>query len=141
VITEFSAGLTPNSVPIAITAGPDGNLWFTEQSGNRIGVITPTGVIVELSVPTPNSEPRGITAGPGGIWFTESDSTKIGRVRVTGATTDVVTGAGAGGGPHVQVLSGADGHVLRSFFPYDPGFTGGVRVGSCDSRATGCRRS
>jgi streptogramin lyase len=32
-ITEFS----PASLPRGITAGPDGNLWFTEYSGNKIG--------------------------------------------------------------------------------------------------------
>ena len=36
-------------------AGPDGNLWFTEFNRNRIGRITPSGVVTEFSV--------GITAG------------------------------------------------------------------------------
>ena len=36
-ITEFSAGITPAAAPQGITAGPDGNIWFTETSGNRIG--------------------------------------------------------------------------------------------------------
>jgi hypothetical protein len=41
---------------------------------------------------------------------------------------DLVTGADAGGGPHVIVLSGADGSVLHSFFAYSPFFPNGVRV-------------
>src|SRR5438477_348283 len=28
---------TANSQPWGITAGPDGNIWFTEQYGNKIG--------------------------------------------------------------------------------------------------------
>lgn len=36
-VTEFSAGITPGSDPRGITAGPDGNLWFTEPSGDRVG--------------------------------------------------------------------------------------------------------
>ena len=32
---------TPDSYPFGITAGPDGNLWFTETLGNSIGRITP----------------------------------------------------------------------------------------------------
>jgi streptogramin lyase len=39
-ITEFSAGITGGAGSTYITAGPDGNLWFTEQNGNRIGRIT-----------------------------------------------------------------------------------------------------
>jgi len=31
---------TPGSQPVDITAGPDGNLWFAEQNGNKIGRIT-----------------------------------------------------------------------------------------------------
>jgi len=32
-VTEFTAGLTPNSGPNRIAAGPDGNLWFTQNIG------------------------------------------------------------------------------------------------------------
>jgi len=39
-ITEFPVP-TADSGPWAITAGPDGNLWFTEYDGNKIGRITP----------------------------------------------------------------------------------------------------
>jgi cyclophilin family peptidyl-prolyl cis-trans isomerase len=41
---------------------------------------------------------------------------------------DIVTGAGPGGGPHVEVFSGATGQILQSFFPYETGFRGGVSV-------------
>ena len=40
VITEFSVGISPGSLPVGITAGPDRNLWFTEFDGNRIATIT-----------------------------------------------------------------------------------------------------
>jgi hypothetical protein len=50
---------------------------------------------------------------------------------------DVITGAGPGGGPHVKVISGADGSLLRSFFAYDPRFTGGVFVAAGDTDADG----
>ena len=41
---------------------------------------------------------------------------------------DVVAGAGAGGGPHVRAFSGKTGGELRSFYAFDPKFTGGVNV-------------
>jgi streptogramin lyase len=55
---------TAGSGPLGIAAGPDGALWFTEQSGNRIGRITTGGVFTEF--PTSSSSPLGIAAGPDG---------------------------------------------------------------------------
>jgi autotransporter-associated beta strand protein len=45
---------------------------------------------------------------------------------------DIVTGAGTGGGPHVEVFSGANLGLLKSFFAYAANFTGGVRVAAAD---------
>src|SRR5258705_12383884 len=39
-ITGYAAGITS---PQGIAAGPDGNLWFTEENG--IGKITPAGAV------------------------------------------------------------------------------------------------
>lgn len=41
---------------------------------------------------------------------------------------DIVTGAGAGGGPHVKVFSGATGLELYSFYAFDITYTGGIYV-------------
>jgi len=46
---------------------------------------------------------------------------------------DIITGAGPGGGPHVQVFDGATGAVISSFFAYDANFRGGVSVAGTDS--------
>jgi hypothetical protein len=45
---------------------------------------------------------------------------------------DIVVAAGAGGGPHVRVLSGANGSEILGFFAYDAAFAGGVRVATSD---------
>ena len=68
------------SAPWGITAGPDGNMWFTETLPNsKIGRITPAGVVAQFAVPTPQSSPLGITTGPdGNLWFIENHGNKIG---------------------------------------------------------------
>jgi virginiamycin B lyase len=67
------------SKPVGITAGPDGNMWFTV--GNQVGKISPiTGIITQYSISTANAGPYGITAGPdGNLWFTEEIG-KIGKI-------------------------------------------------------------
>jgi hypothetical protein len=45
---------------------------------------------------------------------------------------DIITGAGPGEGPHVKAFDGQSGGLLRSFFPYDPDFRGGVFVAASD---------
>ena len=69
------------SGPGGIVVGPDGRLWFSETSGNKVGYITTSGAICEIAIPTETSLPQGIAVGPdGNIWITESDGNKIGRV-------------------------------------------------------------
>lgn len=80
---------TPNSFPLGITAGPDGALWFTENSGNNVARLTAAGAVTEYPLPTPESWPAGITTGPdGALWFAETDSNKIGRITTSGVTRD-----------------------------------------------------
>jgi streptogramin lyase len=101
VVTEFSAGISPGAVPYVITAGPDGNLWFTENGGNRIGRITPpTGFVTEFSAGiSPGAGLYGITAGPdGNLWFTESTGNRIGRIMPAGTVTEFSAGISPGAG-------------------------------------------
>jgi Bacterial Ig domain/FG-GAP-like repeat len=61
----------------------------------------------------------------GGVFVAAGDVDGDGRA-------DIITGAGAGGGPHVRVFSGADLSELASFYAYTPGFSGGVSVAAGD---------
>src|SRR5437870_533080 len=110
IITEFPIP-TANSAPYGITGGPDGNLWFTEQSpsGNNIGRITPGGAVTEFPVPTATSLLGNITAGPdGNLWFTEFGGNKIGTVTMSGRFTEYPLSTG--GGP-AGITAGPDGNL------------------------------
>jgi virginiamycin B lyase len=104
-ITEFPGAITP----LRITAGPDGNVWFTEvDRGPGIGRITPEGVITEFTIPTRNAGPLEITTGPDGyLWFTEAHVNRIGRVTTSGSFTEfpLPTAASRAGG----IAAGPDG--------------------------------
>jgi virginiamycin B lyase len=76
---------TAGSAPSNIVQGPDGGMWFTESSANKIGHLTATGQMVEFTVPGNDPHPMDITPGPdGALWFTEYLSNKIGRITTTG---------------------------------------------------------
>ncbi|MFO0807974.1 MAG: beta-1,3-glucanase family protein [Gemmataceae bacterium] len=66
----------------------------------------------------------------GGVFVAVGDVDGDGR-------DDIVTGADAGGGPHVKVFSGTRGAELMSFFAYDAAFSGGVRVAVGDLNGDG----
>lgn len=95
---------TPDSEPLDIVIGPDGNGWFSEYRG-EIGRLTPAGVLTEFPVP---SNPQGITVGPdGNIWFTEPNVNRVGRITSLG----VVTEFSSGGALPVEIAAGPDGRL------------------------------
>jgi virginiamycin B lyase len=86
---EFSIP-TPDSVPVSITNGPDGNLWFTESRANRIGRIAPGGSFVEYPLALAASGPWQIVAGPdAALWFTERTGGRIGRITTDGVISEI----------------------------------------------------
>ena len=90
-------------------------------------------------------------AGPGGgpnVRIFRGDGTPLGSffaynpafhggVKVSGGdingdgSDEIITGAGSGGGPNVEVF-GSDGSLKASFFAYDANFAGGVNVAGVD---------
>ena len=56
--------------------------------------------VTEFPVPTPQSNPYGITRGPdGNLWFTEALAGKIGRITPAGVITEFSAGLTPGGQP------------------------------------------
>ncbi|MGH9223510.1 MAG: virginiamycin B lyase family protein [Acidimicrobiales bacterium] len=75
------------SLPFAITAGPDGAMWFTEAGADQIGRITADGGITEFPLPgrsTMHAHPTAIVTGPdGAIWFAQPLRESLGRIDVS----------------------------------------------------------
>jgi streptogramin lyase len=82
-----------NSSAGSMTAGPDGNLWFTasvvgQNNGMEIVSMTPAGSMYHFPVPGVTGEMKGITTGPdGNLWFTDTYGNNIGRMTLGGAVT------------------------------------------------------
>lgn len=93
--------------PAAITAGPDGALWFTETFSPRIGRITTSGRITEFPIPW---SANGIAAGPdGNVWFAGG---LIGRLTPKGEPkTYGLSGSKQAWGP---IAAGPDGRIWFS---------------------------
>ncbi len=66
----------------------------------------------------------------GGVYVAAGDFDGDGR-------DEIVTGTGDGGGPHVKVFDGVTGAEVRSFFPYESSFRGGVVVAAGDVTGDG----
>jgi streptogramin lyase len=132
-VRTVCTGITPGSQAYKITAGPDGNLWFTEYNGLHVGKFdVTTQLVTEYGLL--QSPATSIAAGPdGNVWFAERSTdgmtSVIGRVTPAGTITEFKTTPVPG---NVAALSaGSDGHV---WFVKD-GY-GGPAVGRIDP-ATG----
>ena len=123
-ITEFP--IPSGGSPFDLTPGPDGNLWFTEAQGNRVGRITPQGVITEFTIPAAGSFPGGITAGPdGNLWVCANGTNRILRVTPAGVFTEFpIPNAFPSGGPS-SITTGPDGALW--FSETDGGVNGRIR--------------
>jgi hypothetical protein len=105
-IAEFPIP-TANAGPFAITAGPDGNLWFTESLSDpttrlftrQIGMINPTThAIAEFPVSTASGPLLDITSDPdGNLWFTDPSLNTIGQFPLSTATPAPPQVAGSAG--------------------------------------------
>jgi len=77
---------------------------------NASATLTPTPTFYEFSIPTVNSDPNWIAAGPdGNMWFTEANANNIARITPAGVVTEfAVPTANAG---LWGIISGSDGRL------------------------------
>lgn len=105
-------GFPLSGPPDAITAGPDGALWFTFQGpyGSVVGRITTGGTISTFASDyLDGAQVHGITAGSdGALWFTISNYAEIGRITTQGQYTLYSKGISSGSQPY-SIASGPDG--------------------------------
>ncbi len=107
-VTEYPLP-TADSLPNAIAAGPDGNLWFVETNTDQVGRITPSGAVTEFPIPAQRA-PDGIAAGPdGNLWFALGGANDIGRITPSGTITLFPTPTTDSGATSIAL--GADGNL------------------------------
>ena len=119
-----------------------GNGGATVAAGNvaggaldKIVVGSGAGVPSRVTVYNPDGSATATNFSPFGDGFT--GGVNVGVADINGDGVDeIVVGAGPGGGPNVKVFDG-NGTLLSSFFAYDPGFHGGVKVAGADVTADG----
>ncbi len=81
----LSSGVQPDPVGITVAAG---NLWFTDQTANGIGMLTPSDpTAIQTYSQGLSGAPVDIITGPdGNAWFTESSGSTIGIITTSGST-------------------------------------------------------
>ncbi len=90
----------------SMVEGPDGNVWFTDYTNDRIGKITPLGKVTFFQLEhdaSPLSMARG---SDGALWFTEYFPGRIGRI-----TTDGQVRTFKGDSTPLYIVSGPDGNL------------------------------
>ena len=124
----FDVPSGPNDTDPRIATDRDGNIWFTEETANTIGRLTPAGAVTEFVVPTANANPLAICASPdGSVWFTEFNVRAVGRISATGKIDEFSTPARSttpGGKSYFSgITAGPDGNV---WFTEEEGFIGQI---------------
>ncbi len=142
IVTGADRGGGPNVrvlTPAGAGTGVDFNAYgATFGGGVRVAVCNFGAGPKIVTAPGPSGGPHIRTFNPDGTpigngffaydpAFTNGVYVACGDVDPNHAGDEIITGAGAGGGPHVGVFD-QDGHLLSQFFAYGAEFRGGVRV-------------
>ena len=110
-ITEFPI-TSGYAQPQGIVTGPDGNIWFSEETGSNIGTITPSGTITEYPLPASSGSVRTvwITVGQdSNLWFSDWGNNAVGKITTSGSVTEYPLAA-SGSEPYV-IVAGPDGRL------------------------------
>ena len=77
---EFRAAIA-ETVPQRLQLDSDGNVWFSERQGNKMGRLDPkTGTFKEFPLPGPEASPYAVGIDRDGmIWYSSHEQDTIGR--------------------------------------------------------------
>jgi streptogramin lyase len=114
-VMEFKTGLNAGTAPTMGSAGPDGNVWFTDGgTTHAVGKATPDGAITEYTagLNTGSAPFRfGREGHDGNMWFSDTGTTKaIARITPAGAITEFSAGLNTGSSPG-RLAPGPDGNM------------------------------
>jgi streptogramin lyase len=133
-ITEFPfSTLNAFGLPMPcianITAGPDGNVWFTAEKSltdSSIYKITPSGTVTEFHVPYPGIAADIVNGPDGNLWFTGLSESEpfIGRITPAGVFAEFPLPIPAARMPAL-VTRGSDGNL---WFTEQAGFGGATLI-------------
>ena len=135
---DFSTTLPGAVLTAQLVAGPTYQNSLTPLPAGSL-IVNPNGTftfIAPMTVPF-NSGPVIFT-----YQATNPSNGEVGFAQVTINLLEqtvkyIATGADAGGGPHVRVYEAGTAILKFNFFPYEPSFTGGVRVAVGDVNGDG----
>jgi streptogramin lyase len=100
---------TASSMPLGITEGSDGAVWFTESATSKIGRLPELFATIN-EYPT-DGNASGITSGSdGALWFAEPAKSSIGRMTTAGVQTDTLPTPTPKSSP-VGITAGPDGAI------------------------------
>jgi virginiamycin B lyase len=107
-ITPYATEYAIGTGPYGIIGGSDGNVWFTEWDGAKIGKISTSGTNLTTYSCAGCLNPGYMMLGPdGNIWYTDFGNQHIDKISPTG-TASIVTSVG---GQPAQFVKGPDGKV------------------------------
>jgi streptogramin lyase len=127
-VTEFAPSAL--SFPSNITAGPDGNMWFSEFDPGNIGriLVAAPNTITEFNVSMADIRPAGITAGPdGNLWFVEITGNNVGRIAPASPNTITEFPIPTADSDPQDIVTGPDGNL---WFTQGDGQIGRIIPGS-----------